>query len=66
MEVKKDKFINVTKDQLLEEGCFRPSDKANPSCPKCYGTGFCGENLITKGLIICKCVMKALEKEENA
>jgi len=65
MEVPKDLVINVSKDTPLEEGCFRPSDKAKPGCKYCYGRGIVAENLTTKSLIICRCVEKQLKKEEK-
>jgi len=64
MEVKKDKIINVSKETPLEEGCFRPGDKAKASCNKCYGRGIIGENLKAQSLVICPCVVKALKREE--
>ena len=65
MEYPKSKAINVSKDTSLEEGCFRPGDKAKPNCKHCYGTGIVGTNVTRNTLIICRCVDKKLKEEEG-
>ena len=65
MQVDKNKIINVSKDAPLQEGCFRPADKAKKNCKRCYGTGICGENLSNKAVIICQCVLKKIREEEK-